>query len=452
MPSLLVATFMQTPSPDRLQVLERTVIATDDRGGITAVEPEGSPVGAALLASGTPVTRAPAGTVLLPGLVDLHVHAPQWPQLGTGLDLPLERWLFEHTFPLEARFADPVFAESVWSDLVPSLLAHGTTTAVYFGTVDVAATTSLARTATDCGQRAFVGRVAMDHPEGTPPWYRDPSAAAGIEASARSIEEVTAVDAGRGLVHPIVTPRFTPACTDALLAGLGDLAARTGTRVQTHASESDWAHAQPMARFGVTDTTALDGFGLLRHGTVLDHANHITEADAELIRDRGASIAHCPLSNAYFANAVLPVRRLVRDGTRIGLGTDVAGGASPSLLRQVHEAVTASRLLDDGVDRDRPVADRGVAGSAIDTTLAFWLATVGGAMVLDLPIGLLEPGRRFDAVLVDTTSRRGSLRVRPDIDSPERTFEKVVRLAGPPDIAAVWVDGRLAAGGVEPVA
>ena len=126
----------------------------------------------------------------------------------------------------------------------------------------------------------------------------------------------------------------------------------------------------------------------------------------------------------------------------MGLGTDVSGGASPSLLHQAHDAVTVSRLLTDGVDRSQSAATRGVPGSAIDTTFAFWLATLGGAGVLGLPVGLIEPGYRFDAVLVDTTARRGSLRVFPGIDTPERVFEKLVRLAGPEDITRVWVDGR----------
>jgi guanine deaminase len=445
MPLLVSATVMQAAAPDRLEIIEDAVVAVDDAGVITAVSSSAAPEGAALLAStgddAEHVTAAP-GEVLIPGLVDLHVHAPQWPQLGTGLDLPLERWLFEYTFPLEARYADPAFAAHVWADLIGGLLRHGTTTAVYFATNDLAATTSLARAAADAGQRAYVGRVAMDHPEGTPEWYRDATAEAGIAASARSIDEIRAVDAGRGLVRPIVTPRFTPACTDDLLLGLGGLAASTGTLVQTHASESDWAHQYALERFGVTDVIALDVFGLLRPGTVLAHGNHVTDADARLIAARGAGIAHCPLSNAYFANAVLPVRRLLERGVGMGLGTDVAGGASPSLLRQAHDAVTVSRLLADGVDATRPADGRGVPGSAIDTTLAFWLATAGGAAVLGAPVGLIAPGRRFDAVLVDTTSRRGSLRVWPDLDSPARTFEKLVRLAGPEDITAVWVNGR----------
>lgn len=442
----VVADVMQAAARDVFQHVPEAVIAFDDGGAITAVEPRSSPAGAALLERADHSTVLPPGTVLLPGLVDLHVHAPQWPQLGTGLDLPLERWLFDHTFPLEARYADPAFAAVVWADLVRTLLRHGTTTAVYFATNDEAATVALAAECLRQGQRAFVGRVAMDHPTGTPAWYRDRSASDGVAASARSIDAIRALDAGRDLVRPIVTPRFTPACTDELLAGLGALARDTGTTIQTHCSESDWAHGYALERFGVTDSVALDRFGLLRGGTVLAHANHVTDPDADLLVARGAGIAHCPLSNGYFANAVLPVRRLLDRGVRIGLGTDVAGGAEPGLLRQCHDAVTMSRLLEDGVDARLPSGARGTPDARIDVVAAFWMATSGAADLLGLPIGLLRPGRRFDAIAVNTVTDRpgaGALRIWPELDDPARTFEKIVRLATAHDITHTWVDGRL---------
>jgi guanine deaminase len=168
MPFAVTASILQTPAPARLEAIGDAVIGAGDDGTITAVEPAGTAAAEALLGAAATTVRTPPGSVMIPGLVDLHVHAPQWPQLGTGLDLPLERWLFEHTFPLEARFADLDFARPVWSDLVDGLLAHGTTTAVYFATIDVAATTALAEAALAAGQRAYVGRVAMDHPDGTP--------------------------------------------------------------------------------------------------------------------------------------------------------------------------------------------------------------------------------------------------------------------------------------------
>ncbi len=438
----VAGTLMQTPAPDRLAVIN-AVVEVDNAGAIVAVHDrstsEGATSGRAALDSAAERVELEPFTVLMPGLVDLHIHAPQWPQLGTGLDLPLERWLFDYTFPLEARYADAEFAATVWDDLVPSLLAMGTTTAVYFSSNHLQATTALARACARHGQRALVGRVAMDHPAGTPEWYRDATASAGVEASAASIEAVTAV--GSPLVEPIITPRFTPACTDALLEGLGELAAATGVRVQTHCAESDWHCEYALDRFGVSDSTALNRFGLVRPRTVLAHSDHLTADEMVLVAGRGAGVAHCPLSNAYFANAVFGVRRALAAGVGVGLGSDIAGGARPGLLGVCQDAVTVSRMLEDGVDPALGATDRGVPESRIDTLTAFWLATAGGAAVLDLPVGLIEPGRHFDAIAVRTDRPGGAIRLWDGIDDDARAFEKVIRLATADDISHVWVEG-----------
>ena len=119
-------TILQTPSPDTFEVLPDQLVTIDDEGVIESiVDGIGQATGAD--------TDLGAGLVLLPGLIDTHIHAPQWPQLGTGLDLPLEQWLIDYTFPLESRFEDLEFAETVWSHMVPALLREGTTTAVYYG-------------------------------------------------------------------------------------------------------------------------------------------------------------------------------------------------------------------------------------------------------------------------------------------------------------------------------
>ena len=437
----VAGTLMQTPEPDRLAVTDAVVEVR--AGTIAAVHdrstPDGAAAGRRALASATEKVELAPDTFLMPGLVDLHIHAPQWPQLGTGLDLPLERWLFDYTFPLEARYADAAFAEAVWNDLVPSLLAMGTTTAVYFSSNHLEATTALARACAQHGQRALVGRVAMDHPLGAPEWYRDTSAVAGVDASAASIEAVAAVGGPR--VEPIITPRFTPACTDALLEGLGELADATGVRVQTHCAESDWHCGYALERFGATDPVALERFGLMRPHTVLAHSDHLTADEMVLLSDKDAGVAHCPLSNAYFANAVFRVRRALSAGLGVGLGSDIAGGARPGLLGVCQDAVTVSRMLEDGVDPALGAVERGVPESRIDTVTAFWLATAGGAAVVDLPVGLIEPGRRFDAIAVRTDRSGGAIRLWEGIDDAARSFEKVVRLATADDISHVWVDG-----------
>lgn len=423
---------MQTPAPDDLEVLLDSFIRVDNLGRITEMRPA--------TADDAPELTLPSTTILVPGLIDTHIHAPQWTQRGVGLDLPLDRWLNDYTFPLESSFADVAFAESVWHAMVPELLAVGTTTAVYYSSVHEAATDALAAACTEHGQRAFVGRVAMDHPENTPEGYRDPSATDGIAASRRSIESIDRIPGD--LIQPIITPRFIPSCSDEMLVGLGQLAAETGVRVQTHCSESIWEHGYVLNRFGTSDTEALASFGLLTNHTVLAHSVHISDSDRSTIIKHGAGVAHCPLSNSYFGDAVFPVRHHLDAGLRIGLGTDVAGGPEHSMRASCGHAVTSSRMLETGVDPRRASWSR--PDDRINLTTAFWMATLGGANLLGIDAGLLAPGRLFDAVAIDPTSDPSSLgdNVGTGADeSDQRRFERVARGSG--DITHVWVDGVL---------
>ncbi|MCB8876106.1 guanine deaminase [Acidisoma silvae] len=432
-------------APDRVEDLRETLMIVGSDGVIASVETGVSPRDPRLAAlrDGDALIEIAGDEVLIPGLVDLHVHAPQFPQLGMALDMPLQDWLQHYTFPLESRYADLGFAEAVYTDLVDTLLAHGTTTALYFATIHLPATQRLAEICLGKGQRAFVGRVGMDHPEQCPDFYRDVSAEVAIAETRALIAHIRALPGNdAALVRPIITPRFVPACTDALLDGLGALAAETGCAVQTHCSESDWEHAHVQDRCGCSDTVALDRAGLLRRGSVLAHANFISDADAGLIRERGAAVAHCPLSNIYFAGAVFPLRRMQALGLHIGLGSDIAGGPSASLFEAARQAVAVSRLLESGTDARKPPAERGQPGARIDAPTAFRLATAGGGEALDLPIGLFRPGYAFDALLLRANLPDGNLRVAAN-EAADRLMEKIVMTAGRGDIAHVWVGGRL---------
>jgi guanine deaminase len=281
----------------------------------------------------------------------------------------------------------------------------------------------------------------MDHPEQTPDWYRDPSAAEAVAATRALIDAIRALPGNAGLVQPAITPRFIPACTDELLKALGALAAETRCLVQTHCSESDWEHAHVLGRCGCTDTDALRGFGLLTQA-VLAHGNFLTDANFALIRAAGAGIAHCPLSNAYFAGAAFPLRAALDKGVRVGLGTDISGGAHPSLLESARMAVTTSRLLESGIDPALAAATRGRPGARIDCVQAFWLATAGGAAVLRQRTGLFRAGYMFDALLLDADHGHGNLRLDPQ-EPAARRLERIVHTAGRADIARVWVRGRV---------
>jgi guanine deaminase len=414
-------------------------------GAIEAIHASDSPDGASLIArhraAGT-LRELDPGQYLLPGMVDLHVHAPQWPQRGLALDHPLEVWLQQYTFPLEARYADLAFATAVYEELVEALLANGTTTALYYASIHLPATQRLAEICLRRSQRALIGRVAMDHPDQCPPYYRDASAAAAEADTRAFIEYVGALPGNAGgFIKPVITPRFIPSCTDDLLQRLGALARATGCHVQTHCSESDWAHGFVRARCGMSDTAALDGFGLLSRRTILAHGNFIGDADLGRLLASGSGIAHCPLSNLYFSDAVLPLHHLLERQVHVGLGTDIAGGSSPSILDNARHAILSSRALESGVDPRQDRTARRRESSRIDVPTAFWLATAAGGIALDLPIGMFKPGYQFDALLIDPEVPGSNLRLAAD-DPPHDLLQKIIYGASRVNVREVWVAGR----------
>jgi guanine deaminase len=442
-----LGTALHAPVRGQLELLHEALIVVGSDGVIKAVHRRGSPEATSearrFAAMGSLVTFGPE-QYLLPGLVDLHVHAPQWPQLGKALDLPLEDWLQAYTFPLESRYEDVAFAQTVYESLVDGLLANGTTTAVYFATLHLPATRILADICLQRSQRALIGRVAMDDIQQCPDYYRDLSAQ-GAEADTRAFIDYVRSMPGNdsGLIKPVITPRFIPSCSDELLTRLGALARETGCYVQTHCSESDWEHRYVLQRCGKSDTAALEDFGLLSRHTILAHGNFVSESDVALIGSRGAAIAHCPLSNFYFSDAVFPLRKVLQHGVHVGLGSDIAGGASPSILENARHAVMASRALESGVDSGVQREQRRRPDSRIDALTAFWLATAGGGLALDLPVGVFRQGFQFDAVLIDSQVPDSNLRIDGD-DTAESVLQKIIYLAGRSNICEVWVGNRRA--------
>jgi guanine deaminase len=323
-------------------------------------------------------------------------------------------------------------------------LANGTTTALYFATIHQDATRILVDTCLEQGQRALVGKVAMDNAEECPDYYRDVSADAAIDGTRALIDFVRAhPDNSEGLVKPVVTPRFIPACSDAALEGLGALAAGCGCHVQTHCSESDWEHGYVLQRHGITDTESLDRFGLLGRRSVLAHAGLVTQKDMEIIALKQSAVAHCPLSNAYFGGAVFPLKAALEKALHVGLGTDISGGPSASLFDAMRTAIMVSRMLESGTEPDLPPDERSRRKRArIDFRDAFYLATTGGGISLDLPIGRFAPGFHFDAIAIDAKAEFGTIRLWDDLDRGEAILQKIVYTASKPNIAGVWVGGR----------
>lgn len=382
---------------------------------------------------------------LLPGMVDLHIHAPQWAQSGTALDIPLTDWLNTYTFPLESKYSDLAFADEVYSDLVSQLLGTGTTTGLYFATVHEEASYRLAEICATKGQRGLVGKVVMDDPEQNPDYYRDVSAEQALVETERFIKRVqTLNETTKQGVYPVVTPRFIPSCSDEALAGLGKLAAKYDVHIQSHCSESDWEHGYVKERFGKNDAFALNDFGLLADKAVMAHCNHLTKEDAQLFAETGTAIAHCPISNAYFANGVIPLKEYADQyQVEIGLGTDISGGFSKSIFDNIKQAVISSRLLEDGVDTRIESDKRGVAASRLTLNEAFYHATAGGGQALSLPIGKLAKGYAWDALVIKTDVPEARLPIFDQEEALMDIFQKIIYMSQAANIRNVWVQGQL---------
>ena len=442
---IILGSFIHSPNRGKVEILKNALLLINADGKVIELIESSESRYSSILnesKSSNALYEISNHQYIIPGFTDLHIHAPQWPQLGKALDVPLEEWLQKYTFPLEAKYHDENFARMVYSDLVSSLLKSGTTTAVYYGTIHKEANRILADICLNKGQRAIIGKVVMDNPEECPEYYRDISTQSALEGTSDFLNYVKNHSKNiDNRVDVAVTPRFIPSCTDEVLQELGKLAKLQSVYVQTHCSESDWEHNYVINRCGKSDTEALMDYGLLNRSTILAHANFISENDMELIKEEGAGIAHCPLSNFFFSDAVFPLRRALEKGLRVGLGTDIAGGPSPSIFDSGRSAISSARALENGVDPSINRDQRGRKDSRIDFSDAFYLATKGGADVLNIPTGSFEKEKHFDALLIDTQVDNAKISIHEDVDNDQDVIQKMVMLATRSNIVRTWVSG-----------
>ena len=388
---------------------------------------------------------------LCPGFVDTHIHAPQYSYTGTGTDRPLMDWLETYTFPAEMALKDDhMRARNVYEKVVDATLRNGTTTAMYYGTLHVGPTKILCDVIAAKGQRGLVGKVCMDR--NASHGYLQ-SLEENLSETRDLIEYIKNSPAGKlGLLYPVVTPRFIPTCSPALLDGLGHLVkeyskADHKIHVQTHASESydeieftqilnKQDHGEDNDR---SDAEILDASSLLTNRTVLAHCVLINEEDASLLRTRGTSISHCPLSNFFFAGRPLRSRHLLELQNKIGLGTDIAGGYSPSMLNACRLTVINSRALGQAKAYNAQCAP--VTDEELSYKHAFYLATRGGAHALDLhdDIGTFTKGKKFDAIILSADPINIDIF---DTDTIEDVFQKICCLGDDRNVRRVFVQGK----------
>ena len=383
---VLHGNIIDSESPERLRVAADSYLVCEEGRctGVFSALPERF--------SGLPLTDF-GDRLILPGMTDLHLHAPQFAFRGLGMDLELLDWLNARTFPEEAKYADLGYAALAYGQFVDCLRRSATTRAVVFGTVHPAATTLLMELLEASGLVSYVGKVNMDRD--CPEALREADAAASLAATEQWLD-------GARFAHtkPILTPRFVPSCSDALLQGLGELAARRGLPVQSHLSEN------------------LGEIALVQ--------SLCPPEEQDLLQARGVFIAHSPLSNSNLSSGIAPVSAYLARGLRVGLGSDLAAGETENLFRVMAEAIRVSKL------RWRLADD---SASPLTVAQAFYLATRGGGAFFG-EVGCFEPGFALDAVVLDDSAL-----VHPQELTPIERLERCIYLADERHIAAKYVAG-----------
>lgn len=324
-----------------------------------------------------------SGFAILPGFVDTHVHLPQFSIMGIGSGSLLS-WLETLTYREEERFANPDYALRMSERFFEALVANGTTCASIYCSVHEAATHAAFEAASRTGVRAFIGKTMMDRnaPDGL-----IETMAASLETSLRLFSKWDGADGGR--LRYVFTPRFAGSCSMDLMRETARVALDGRAFIQSHLSENKdevkWITSMFPERTSYTDV--YDFAGILGERTIMGHCIHLADSEISMLSATQTKIAFCPYSNRTLRSGILPFEKLQRAGLKIALGSDIAGGPSLSMFRQMGEALNSANsemqcLTPEG---------------------ALYLSTLAGAEALGLGnrIGNFAPEKDADFIVVD---------------------------------------------------
>jgi cytosine/adenosine deaminase-related metal-dependent hydrolase len=358
-----------------------------------------------------------SGCIVLPGLIQAHIHVCQTLCRGYADDLPLLEWLRERVWPYEAAL-DEKSMRACARLAAAELLLGGTTAILDMGTVHETDVLVDALGAT--GLRATVGKAMMDAGDGVPARLRETTQASLDESDALRARWSGKFD---GRIEWAYAPRFVLSCTEALLREVGARVA-AGARLHTHASEQ-LAEIEVVRRErGMDNIAYFDKLGLSGPRATLAHCVHPTAEERHLLAARGTNITHCPSSNLKLGSGIAPIPEMLAEGIHVALGADGA---------------PCNNNLDGFVElRLAALLHKHRVGPAGMTALqALELATLGGARALGLEseLGSLEPGKRADLIVLDPHA--------PHATPMRDPVSTVVYAARSTDVRHVLVDGRV---------
>lgn len=366
------------------------------------------------------------GKLIIPGLVDLHIHASQYPYRGLGMDLELLEWLETHAFPEEAKYKDNEYAKKAYEIFAEDVKHSATTRLCAFGTLHSNGTTILMELLNEIGVKAYVGKVNMDR--NCPDYLREESASLAAQDTDAWVRNT--MDAYEN-VKPILTPRFTPTCSDDLMRELGNIQKKTKIGMQSHLSENlseiEWVKelCPNVGFYG----EAYHQFGLFggECNTIMAHSVYSGEEEMKLMKENKVMVAICPQSNTNIASGIAPTRKYLEYGLRLGLGSDIAGGSSLSMFRAMTDALQCSRLYWRLIDQ---------SAAPLKVEEAFYLGTMGGGEYFG-KVGSFLPDYELDAVIIDDTSIK-----HPQPLTLKERLERVIYLSDDRNVVGKYVAGK----------
>lgn len=364
-----------------------------------------------------------SGKLIIPGLIDCHVHFPQLDIIASYGEQLLD-WLNRYAYPGEIRFADVDYARQAAGFFLDELLKNGTTTAAVFATVHGHSADVLFEAAAERQMRLIAGKVLMDR--NCPQELRD-SPESSYSESKRLINKWH----GKDRLGYAITPRFALTSSEAQLAAAGKLAREyADTWVHTHLAENKEEIAAVQQQFPWSNSylDVYDHFGLLRERSIFAHCLHLSRADRRRMGEKGGAAAFCPTSNLFLGSGLFDLRAMQDAMVRVGLGSDVGGGTSLSMIRTISEAYKVLQLQHQNLPAGR----------------ALYLATLGAAkaLYLDAQIGNLAPGKEADFLVIDPAGTAVSARrTATESDAAELLFT-LLTLGDDRHVERTYVNGQ----------
>ena len=386
-----------TKEKDRFEVYENGYVAVGDDGRVVGVASNLDDLKVQCSMVNVQCTEIVdfGDKLLIPAMNDMHVHAPQVHNQGVAMDLELLPWLQNYTFPEESKYADVEYAERMYRRFLHTQWLFGTMRSVVFGTVHTESTRILMKLYQEAGMGALVGKVAMNRncPE---------ALCEDVDAAVEGMEQLIAEFNGQSskfkaqsppLVRPIITPRFVPSCTPELLKACGELANKYQLPVQSHLSEnvSEIAWVAELEPESKSYGDAYNRYGLFgQTPTIMAHCVWTEGEELELMKRNGVMVAHCPTSNFNLSSGMAPIRSLLDEGVRIGLGSDISGGHDLNMFRMLVYAIQVSKMHYQ-LNHDK---------AFLNLSEIFWIATKSAGSFFG-KVGSFEPGYEFDALVID---------------------------------------------------